>query len=169
MVKVPTGDGKELSYDKLLEDKSLPPYWQRKYRLAYRRFRKFYGIGARNSNPMHEILLEKIAYLSTKMMYYESPDFFAETGVPIENPVYMGKYDTLIKSMVKLVEQMQKYTEPKPVTTIKKKNLNLSVNTTAKELKELSNADLDNEIARLLGGAKGTPKEITSGETAERE
>lgn len=169
MVKVPTGDGKELSYDKLLEDKALPPYWQRKYRLAYRRFRKFYGIGARNSNPMHEILLEKIAYLSTKMMYYESPDFIEETGVPIENPLYMGKYDTLIKSMVKLVEQMQKYTEAKPITTVEKKSLNLSVKATAKELKELSNEELDSEIARLLDGGKGTPKEITSGEEPERE
>ena len=166
MVKTVLKDGKEIGYDKVMFEKQLPEYWYRKYVLTYKKFRRHYGI-KRGANPIHEVLLEKIALISTKMLYYESPDFFKETGVPIENPLYMGKYDDLLKQMVRLIDQIQRYTEAKPVATSKSANLKINVNTTAKELKELSDADIDTQIRQLVSGAEEPIEVSVDGETEE--
>jgi hypothetical protein len=149
---------------RVVEDKELPPYWYQRYRNTYLRYRKFYGItgNAKGLSPMHEILIEKVAYLSVKMLYYESPDFFKETGLNIENPLYMGKYDNQIKAMVKLIEQLQKYTEPKPVARSVKKVL--TVNTTAQEIKELKDADLNRAITEIISGKEIVTEQAPDGE-----
>lgn len=150
---------------KIVEDKELPPYWFKRYRNTYLRYRKFYGItgSGKGLSPMHEILIEKVAYLSVKMLYFESPDFLKETGLNIENPLYMGKYDNQIKAMVKLIEQLQKYTEPKPIARSEKKILTL--NTTAQEIKELKDADLNRAISEIISGKETTAEQAADGET----
>jgi len=160
-----TKEGIEISYDKILEDKELPEYWHRKYILTHTRWRKFYGMRARNRdiNPMHEVLVERISLLHVKMQYFESPDFKEDTGLNIENPLYMGKYDDMLKSMVKIVEQIQKYTESRPKAVAKKATLKLTANVTADELKEIKNDVLDAEIERLISGEKVTPEETVDG------
>ena len=160
-----TKEGIEISYDKILEDKELPEYWHRKYILTHTRWRKFYGMKARNRdiNPMHEVLVERISLLHVKMQYFESPDFKEDTGLNIENPLYMGKYDDMLKSMVKIVEQIQKYTESRPKAVAKKATLKLTANVTADELKEIKNDVLDAEIERLISGEKVTPEETVDG------
>ena len=160
-----TKEGIEISYDKILEDKELPEYWHRKYILTHTRWRKFYGMRARNRdiNPMHEVLVERISLLHVKMQYFESPDFKEDTGLNIENPLYMGKYDEMLKSMVKIVEQIQKYTESRPKTVSKKATLKLTANVTADELKEIKNDVLDAEIAKLISGEEVAPEETIDG------
>ena len=160
-----TKEGIEISYDKILEDKELPEYWHRKYILTHTRWRKFYGMRARNRdiNPMHEVLVERISLLHVKMQYFESPDFKEDTGLNIENPLYMGKYDDMLKSMLKIVEQIQKYTESRPKAVAKKATLKLTANVTADELKEIKNDVLDAEIERLISGEKVTPEETVDG------
>lgn len=160
--KVTTADGKELRYDKILEDKELPPYWHRKYVLSHTRWRRYYGMKARNKdiNPMHEILVERIALIHTKMQYFESPDFKKDTGMNIENPLYMGKYEELLKAMIKVVDQIQKYTEARPKAVAKKATLNVTAEITAEELKKLDNDTLNDEISKLISGEE-TPVEET--------
>ena len=160
-----TKEGIEISYDKILEDKELPEYWHRKYILTHTRWRKFYGMKARNRdiNPMHEVLVERISLLHVKMQYFESPDFKKDTGLNIENPLYMGKYDEMLKSMVKIVEQIQKYTESRPKAVAKKATLKLTANVTADELKEIKNDVLDAEIAKLISGEEVAPEETVDG------
>jgi len=160
-----TKEGIEISYDKILEDKELPEYWHRKYILTHTRWRKFYGMRARNRdiNPMHEVLVERISLLHVKMQYFESPDFKEDTGLNIENPLYMGKYDEMLKSMVKIVEQIQKYTESRPKAVAKKAVLKLKANVTADELKDLKNDVLDAEIAKLISGEEVAPEETIDG------
>jgi hypothetical protein len=167
--KTQAEDGKMIVYDQIIEGKNLPPYWYRKYLLFYKRYRRYYGIKARSGNPMHDLLLEKIALLNAKMLYYESPDFFEKTGVPIESPLYMGKYDELLKQMVKLVNQFQNFTEPKPKSPLKKetKNFNLNVNASTEELKQLADSELDNQIRVLISTAKGAIEEAPDGEGTE--
>ena len=160
-----TKEGIEISYDKILEDKELPEYWHRKYILTHTRWRKFYGMRARNRdiNPMHEVLVERISLLHVKMQYFESPDFKEDTGLNIENPLYMGKYDEMLKSMVKIVEQIQKYTESRPKAVAKKATLKLTANVTVDELKDIKDDILDAEIAKLISGEEDTSEEIVDG------
>ena len=158
--------GNKFSYDKILEDKNLPEYWHRKYQLTLARWRKFYGLRARNKvNPMLEMLVERAAVLHTKMQYYESPDFSTHTGLQIENPLYMGKYDAMLKTILKTAEQIQKYTEAVPKAT--SKNLNLKLEATVKELKKLNDGELDNELRALVGGSKAQVVATVIGEEEE--
>jgi len=166
---VKTEDGKLLSYDKILEDKNLPDYWLRKYNLAHARWRRYYGMRGRSGeiNPMHEVLVERMALIHTKMQWMEHPDFEEETGMKIENPLYMGAYDNLLKQMVKLADQIQKYTEPKPKAAIEKKSL--TVTATAKDIKELKDEQLNAAIKELISGEEGAVKAIAGGEADQEE
>lgn len=169
MVLVETEDGKKLSYDKILEDKELPDYWHRKYLLVHARWRAYYGMKARSKdiNPMHEILVERIALLHVRMQYFESPDFLKATGLKIENPLYMGKYDELLKTMVKLVDQIQKYTEARPKAVTKKAVLKITANITAEELKQLDNDTINAEISKLISGEEAPAEETPAGTEVE--
>ena len=165
MVKSITDNGKQISYDKVLEDKCLPPYWHRKYLLCHARWRRYYKVKARiNVNPMLEMLIERAAVLHTKMQYYEHPDFQAETGVPIDNPLYMGKYDDMLKTILKTADQIQRYTESKPKAVEKKAVLKVTANITKDELKGINNDVLDSEIKRLISGEEVTSEEVIEGE-----
>ena len=148
------------AYEKLIEDKNLPAYWYQKYSLFYRRLRKHYGIVRYKGNPLQEVLLEKIAYVSIKMQYIESPDFYKETGIPIENPIYLDKWDSILKIMLKFIEQMQKYTEPKPPQKKETKKLVVNIN---KDLKEIPDADLNSVIRQLTSGEEEAIEVIALG------
>ena len=111
---------------------------------------------------MHEVLVERMALIHTKMQYMEHPDFEEDTGMKIENPAYMGAYDNLLKQMVKLADQIQKYTEVKPKAPIEKKSLSISA--TAKDIKELKDEQLNKAIRELISGEEGAAEEIDSGE-----
>jgi hypothetical protein len=139
--------GKYAAYDRAIEEKALPEYWYKKYRIVFSRWRKHYGLKRRvYSNPMLEVLVERAALLHIKMQYYEHPDFVDETGVRIENPMYMGKYDEMLKSILRTIEQIQKYTEAKPKAPSK----SLRVNTTIQELNKLNDEQLDKEIRQII-------------------
>jgi hypothetical protein len=169
MIKALVKDGKEFSYDKIFEDKNLPEYWLRKYQLAHARWRRYYDMRARSkdNNPMHEVLVERMALIHTKMQWMEHPDFEKETGMKIENPLYMGAYDNLLKQMVKLADQIQKYTEAKPKAVARKETKKLTVTATAKDIKELKDDQLNAAIRELISGEEGAAKEISSGEATE--
>jgi hypothetical protein len=160
--------GKNIQYDKVLEEKNLPDYWYRKYQLTLYRWRRYYGIKSRsNTNPMLDVLVERAALMHTKMQYYESPDFETDTGVKIENPLYMGEYDKMVKSMLKTIDQIQKYTEAKPKAT--SKSVSLDLKSTVKELEKLKDAELDNEIRSLIGGTETEIESSVEGEEEETE
>jgi hypothetical protein len=92
----------------------------------------------------------------------ESPEFYEETGIRIESPTYLGEYNKILLSLVKLSEQIMKYTE-----TTKKETVTKNLSVQMKEIEVMTDDELNSELRRFIGGGKAKISNIIGRETKE--
>jgi len=144
----------KFSYKMKIMPKQLPEKWYNLYRLRYSKYSNFYKKNRGLLNPMFDVLVEKIAFLSVFLLYIESPDYGKnpETGksdgtVSMLNPLYLEDYVKAVAGLNKVMEQMMKYTE---VKIIQKETHDIPIRP-----KEIASGELDNRITELIQKGKG--------------
>jgi hypothetical protein len=138
-------------YKKLMDQKSLPDFWQKKYQLIYARLRKYYKITATLTNPMFDIILEKTAYYTAKLRYMESNDF-AESGYDVNDPSSIILMSNMVQTLMKSCEQAMKYSE-----TMKKSSTSKSFDVKIKAISQLSDKELNERLRGIVGGSEENP------------
>jgi len=131
-------------YKHLLFYSAFPDEWKVLYKALYKRLVRYYTKERDFKNPTFEIILEKIAYLATKLKYAESID---------TTPQYSDKYSRILRALLSTLEQLMKYTE----VVVKK------TETVHKEISKKSDKELEDEIKQLIGGGKGKIKTFIGG------
>ena len=131
-------------YKKLIDKKALPDFWQRKYELVYSRLRRYYKKTEGLENPMFELLLEKIAYITAKLRYMESEDFKDE-GYDVNDPSSIMLMGNLVATLNKTCEQVMKYS-----MTTRKENISKSLSVRIKQVHELSDKELDERLRSIV-------------------
>ena len=147
---------RDFVYQTKIYTKKLPPKWNSLYRYRYGKFMKYYREVKKIYNPLHEIVIEKLAFLSVYALYVESGDF---EQLPIDNPLYMNEYATIIDKLVKVMDQFLKYTEIK-ITASKELEL---PDITNDQLKSLTDDELNARAIDLISKAKGRIKITATG------
>jgi len=149
----------DFSYKRIIYDKKLPEKWNRLYRYRYAKLREYYLKVKKQSNPLYDIILEKIAFISVYTLYVEAGDF---KEFPIDNPLYISDYATIIDKLLMVLNKLLQYTEVK-ITASKSFEL---PEATADEITNLTDEELNARAVELISKAKGRIKVTTSGTKA---
>lgn len=143
---------KRTSYKHLLYASGYPEEWDKLYRVLYKRLKRHYYKKLGYDNPLFEVILEKVAYLTTKIKYAESTP-----AKKVDGERFSQMYNRTLKTLLATLEKLMKYTE-----TTKKKVTQETIN---KEVKELTDEELNKELKKLIGGGKTDTPTITTRET----
>lgn len=147
---------RDFVYQTKIYTKKLPPKWNSLYRYRYTKYMKYYKEVKKNNNPLYEIIIEKIAFISVYALYVEAGDY---ENLPIDNPLYMNEYTAIIDKLVKVLDQLLKYTEIK-ITASKELEL---PDITNDQLKSLTDDELNARAIDLISKAKGRIKITATG------
>jgi len=112
------------------------------YKGLYKSLRAYYKVTIKPWNPLFDILLEKIAYVTAKLKYAEN---YREDAN--DNPNYADLYSKHIGLLIRCVDQLMKYTEStKKVSRVDRTEKII------KEVKDASTDKLKDRLAEIVGG-----------------
>ena len=149
----------EFSYKRIIYDKKLPDKWNNLYRYRYGKLRDYYLNVKKRDNPLYDIILEKIAFISVYTLYVESGDY---KEFPIDNPLYIADYSMIIDKMLKVLDKLLQYTEVK--INVKREMDIPGIG--PDDIGELSDDELNSRAIALISQAKGRIKVTASGTKA---
>jgi len=150
------------SYKRVFEDKDLPPYWAKRFKLLARRFRSQYRKKGISDYIIDEIL-EQLAFCFTYLKWIQSPDFRERVDEGLEIAQNRDNYLSTLKMVTKLVENMFKYVEPKK-TVVRKKKVAIAGLT-----KNMNDKELNEAIQRIISNPEGDSENLVIGEATETE
>lgn len=159
---------RKINYYQIFHEKDLPYYWFQVYKLEYSRLRKWYGLKRKEGHPLFDLILEKVAYVKTKMLFVESPDFYKITGLKIDNPKYYSEYTKIMNNLVKVLEQIMKYTESTKKET-KSETKSLTLVKEMKSIEGMSEEEIEEEIRRITNKRRGAIETSASPKGEEKE
>jgi hypothetical protein len=145
-----------LHYKKYIFEKNLPPKWEDIYRLTFKRLKRFYWKEKYVTNPLMAIILERVAYLNTKLQYMESSDFIIDSEDIKALLDFEKKHSTIQQELIKSLEQLMKYTEVKVVPN------RVNVKVTKKQIEKasdvirLSDRELNEQIRERISSTEVT-------------
>ena len=137
---------------KRIYETNFPEKWDKLYGLLKKRLIRYYFKEMGFKNPLFEIILEKIAYLTVKLKYVEN-----ETRDIEQSKKAFESYSKILSLFNRTLEQLMKYTERANKDKSAKKVRDIT------EVKELSDEDLQQRLAGIVKRGKARVRAAAPG------